>query len=190
MTLLDAIGRLAYRNRLGPGGRGLDRAIQRDVVVGDVDVDVAVVEHGVPVGHELRVDLRLDPAVVNGAAGLLRAARGLVAGLLESVFRLVGGLGDRLAGLGGVRRRVLRLVDRAAIVHGRSNAQLIGDALDAVVVLRRLDGAGARRFARHGALQGDHAILHIHIDVAAAEDVLIDELRVNLRDQPAILDGS
>ena len=72
----------------------------------------------------------------------------------------------------------------------RRDTQLIDDVLHAVVRLGHGDGAGASRFAGHRALQRDDAVLDVHVDVAAAQDVLVHHLRVDLHHQPAVLDGA
>ena len=69
------------------------------------------------------------------------------------------------------------------------DAQLIDDVLHAAGLLRFGDRAGAAGFARDRALEGHDAVLHVDIDVAAAQHILVDEVRVNLRHEPTVLDG-
>src|SRR5262249_32048510 len=57
----------------------------------------------------------------------------------------------------------------------------VDDLVHAIDLLRLLDRAGAAGFARHRARQRHHMILDVDADVAALQDVLIEELRMDAR---------
>src|SRR5207248_1089009 len=78
-------------------GTGLDRPLQRDDVIGRVDVDVAAFQQVIP--DHARLDLRGDPRVGDHFPGLAEAFLGLVTGFDRGVLGFLAGRGHGVASL-------------------------------------------------------------------------------------------
>ena len=91
-----------------------------------------------------------------------------------------------LSGPLGFVRCSTRAVTGVAGLRGRDR-ESVDHRLHTIVLSSDFQRASTARLGGDRPSQGDHAVLDVDVDVAAAQQILVNHLRVDLQDQPPVL---